>query len=941
MDNVNDTELTQREFSIRVNKPRLDQINDWGWLNNKTDRDNLLNKEYYVKVVKDKIFTPKNPSAQKEVEKNALHILGRCNNPNDWEITNHENSWPILNSNKFYNNKQGLVYGMVQSGKTASMINLMALAHSSGYNLLILLSSDKESLRKQTQERITEAFNLTYNGDFSNYDLNAPDTSFSFNKPPKITSLTTAKDTSYTKASPDYKSQAGNMRDNLRINQTMIVCIKKNDKILKRFIDDLKSVKDNHLEHFNKIQALILDDEADYASQNTSNKKGSSSPINDQITEIREVITKNSYVQYTATPQACLSSDYDALVGYPKDFVWLLDVARDKTGKTTSYLGNNEFFSTDDNNKLINLIKNESWPHHVKKQGQGKKTQIRNYKGKLIDSSLPVVEKSTILKYIDTFKKNNKDDIDDIKKVYKATENYKEAIVDFLITCSLRWHKHFIKLSKSENIELPEIDDIKSISDYKKDRDYKDYPYHAMIYNLAYTNKIQKSILEFIKLIFEDAKNDFYNEDINNEANCFNIQYNKQKEKSLFYNSKNEQFNFPSLDNLKHFIKIALRITSENIIGKTEYIYLLNSDNEGSEINYDTTQGQTTKKAAIMIGGHILGRGLTVKNLSTSFFIRSQKISLGDTNLQMCRWFGHKRKDIDLTSLYINKENLKIFKEISHVDNELRDQFWESIHKNKPAECLIFDLINSNLFRVTSKNKSWSLEKSDKSYFSGKAAYIKYPKLHPDYLDNKKILDNFLEKKKPKQMLERAKVYYNIDHDEFKEFFMNLNVEDYPLNDTPEDYINYLNQYKSANIEIPGINIAVFGNDEYIERKNENGFYQNITGGRATNYISDLWIDEDREFHEKNIDKKLTKRTKGKNILINFYIINPNYRDKPHKKANKDFVKKGLDEPPIVIYVIHTPYGGPTFQIFHNKKIKERNAKKCHEWEIKNSYHNE
>ena len=44
MDNVSDTELTQREFSIRVNKPRLDQINDWGWLNNKTDRDNLLNK---------------------------------------------------------------------------------------------------------------------------------------------------------------------------------------------------------------------------------------------------------------------------------------------------------------------------------------------------------------------------------------------------------------------------------------------------------------------------------------------------------------------------------------------------------------------------------------------------------------------------------------------------------------------------------------------------------------------------------------------------------------------------------------------------------------------------------------------------------------------------------------------------------------------------------
>ena len=43
-----------------------------------------------------------------DIRENTIHILGRCNNPADWGDSNH----------------QGLVYGMVQSGKTASMINL-------------------------------------------------------------------------------------------------------------------------------------------------------------------------------------------------------------------------------------------------------------------------------------------------------------------------------------------------------------------------------------------------------------------------------------------------------------------------------------------------------------------------------------------------------------------------------------------------------------------------------------------------------------------------------------------------------------------------------------------------------------------------------------------------------------------------------------------------
>ena len=73
-----------------------------------------------------------------DIRENTLHILGRCNNPNDWGDSN----------------RQGLVYGMVQSGKTASMINLIAMGIKAGYKLFIILAGDKDSLRKQTQKRL-------------------------------------------------------------------------------------------------------------------------------------------------------------------------------------------------------------------------------------------------------------------------------------------------------------------------------------------------------------------------------------------------------------------------------------------------------------------------------------------------------------------------------------------------------------------------------------------------------------------------------------------------------------------------------------------------------------------------------------------------------------------------------------------------------------------
>ena len=74
--------------------------------------------------------------------------------------------------------------GMVQSGKTVSMLTLISLAMGSGYNFFILLAGGKESLKIQTQDRIREMFGLNNGGYFeeiqNNISIYSPTDSFSY-----------------------------------------------------------------------------------------------------------------------------------------------------------------------------------------------------------------------------------------------------------------------------------------------------------------------------------------------------------------------------------------------------------------------------------------------------------------------------------------------------------------------------------------------------------------------------------------------------------------------------------------------------------------------------------------------------------------------------------------------------------------------------------------
>jgi hypothetical protein len=157
----------------------------------------------------------------------------------------------------------GLIYGLVQSGKTGVLTVTGAMGADEGYRTIIILTSDNDPLYEQTRGRAQEAF-------------------------PGMDIL----------GKKDFKDTDSFL--NRIKGGTCVIVATKNGGILSTLIENFK------VGRVPGLSCLIIDDEADQASLNTraSRADGTISTINDRISELRGFFDKNTYLQVTATPQA-------------------------------------------------------------------------------------------------------------------------------------------------------------------------------------------------------------------------------------------------------------------------------------------------------------------------------------------------------------------------------------------------------------------------------------------------------------------------------------------------------------------------------------------------------------------------------------------------------------------------------------------------------------
>lgn len=188
----------------------------------------------------------------------------------------------------------GLIYGLVQSGKTGVLTVTGAIGADSGYRVVLILTSDIDPLYEQTLGRIRQAFpgmDILGKGDIK--DQNA-------------------------------------FLERIR-GGTCAIVMTKNAGLLRTLIENLK------VGRVRGLSCLIIDDEADQASLNTKTRKadGTRSAINDCILELRKFFDKNTYLQVTATPQALFLQEpgHD----FRPEFTVL-------SHPGTAYVGGDEFF---------------------------------------------------------------------------------------------------------------------------------------------------------------------------------------------------------------------------------------------------------------------------------------------------------------------------------------------------------------------------------------------------------------------------------------------------------------------------------------------------------------------------------------------------------------------------------------------------------------------
>lgn len=230
--------------------------------------------------------------------------------------------------------KRGLVLGYVQSGKTANFTGLINKAYDSGYKLVIVLSGIHNDLRAQTQLRLNEEV-VGNRVDKQGKPIGV--SQIYENTSDHIISTWTTVDR-------DISSESNGIS---HLNQRTLMVVKKNKTVL----ESLKSQLEYHRDLFKlDIPVLIIDDEADQASVDTSdpNKNEDPKTINRLIRQILEVFKRKCYVGYTATPFANLlissegKTEGEGLDLYPKDFLVGLPKPKD-------YCGPEEFFNVEEN----------------------------------------------------------------------------------------------------------------------------------------------------------------------------------------------------------------------------------------------------------------------------------------------------------------------------------------------------------------------------------------------------------------------------------------------------------------------------------------------------------------------------------------------------------------------------------------------------------------
>ncbi len=535
-----------------------------------------------------------------------------------------------------------------------------------------------------------------------------------------------------------------------------------------------------------KMNIIIIDDEADQASLNTKNMKEDKerTKINKLILELVNCkkFHSTNYISYTATPYGNFLNENSEESLYPKDFIISLP-------KSSQYIGASEIFGNEDDIidplPIIEEIENEDY----------KKMELTNnivlgFPNSLKDAICWFICTLAVQRYKKSLKPvsmlihtNNKQKIH--QETAEAIEEWLNRNKHFLLNdCERVYNKEKQKMSKQDFLNVVKnynFDGLHPVQDYPDFTDIKKEIELILEAEISHITITEKGDLKF--------------------HNGIHI---------IIDNSNNKK----GIDENGNFIRLA----------------------------YPEKGTVDMASGLIVIGGNTLARGLTLDGLTTSYF--SRKVPQVDSLMQMGRWFGYRIGYELLPRIWLTKDAEAKFKEVSYIENRLRDDLKKYDLGTKPSEYA--PKIQSSYltrFLLTSKNKSQNATKAGTIYekvdnqtvvFDNNATIQKQNKdkalefIKKLFTKNKYknfkdcyVFNNIDYKKIEKDLFTKIKYYKN---DRFfgsiKDFYkwMKVQEDDEKLNNWDIIIENDHTEDQNKNIEIiDGINIGKVNRSQRIK----------------------------------------------------------------------------------------------------------------------------
>ena len=545
--------------------------------------------------------------------------------------------------------KRGMVVGQVQSGKTGNYIGLINKAADAGFKFIIVLAGLHNDLRAQTQIRIDEGFLGFSTRTALNYQMvNHWVGVGTFDRGPAANALTTSD------LNGDFTKQvAQGSGVNVRGESPTVVVAKKNVRVLERLLSWLGGQGEADEEGFKRIRdvpLLLIDDEADHASINTS--KEDVSRTNEFVRALLAMFEKSAYVGYTATPFANVFIEMEGESTRPV-----------RAGGKEFALGE-DLFPRD---FIINIPPPSNYVGPARVFGVGSPESEGDGEAGPLDIVRPISD------YGDAIPDRHKitDPLPD-----SLPPSLRRAVLSFVLSCAARRARgqtgHNSMLVHVTRFVIWQDAIAKLIDDYLKD----------------VQRKIEFRAPDILSELEAVWKGDF----VRVTADFL----------------KRRDFADPAVTALDwsdirdHLHAAASPIEVRAIHGTKSLAGL--SHHNISPLDYHTSAVLGKSLSVIAVGGNKLSRGLTLEGLTVSYYLRASKMY--DTLMQMGRWFGYRPGYADLCRLFTSDELIDWYRHITVATEEMRREFDDMFLMGKtPTEYQIKIRTHPGVLKISATNK--------------------------------------------------------------------------------------------------------------------------------------------------------------------------------------------------------------------------------------------